>query len=905
MVFYKINTGFILNLVSIGLLTAGPVKVTLHHPPPGQFGIEKLWWVEIDNPTQNTYDSCYLQGEILEATKGLVFRANSRKFQLPPGKKILRGRKDVDPLWDVWHAPGYEKFAARTGGLPEGNYTFIVLLQPDLGGDTVEFQIRLPGPPRLISPRDGTKIPHNQKQPMFNWTPPTSPPPGIKYRLRIVEILPGQTKEEAMRSNQPWYEGKNFTNLSLRYPLSARSFASGKQFAWQVEILDQTGATLNRSEIWAFSIEELLPPLLRLLRINMTREVTRTNNYYRVQLTIENNSSDTFYDLSVFDRSSELQCLDDATVMHGTTGASYRASWCSTWANSNGNLTAIRFGWERLNPGGRMIVRYHLVPVFSHYYSLNLGSAVVGDSTIISYRIGDRWYLVRFRIQFLPTDIADARRAADYLIITTPERLFRDNPPGTENDVYRLLATMARLAKEKNGVLGYTSALGTDPIQYALSYSWGTLLTPTWRTNGYLLIVGQNNIISAFTVPVEGFPLVPLSDYPYSNLSGDEQCELRVGRIIGLTATELTIPIQTSLDVWQGRARYDGSRGLMVSAAEGPFEDFVMQTVELSDSLRRKVSDVFSVLGEMFITRIDMLREALWIDSYGDLFKLSRWALREWVWNGHALGTIDRLSEVEALSRNAVQDSAIALARRLIPADRRPDNDIDLVAKAMWDYIILGEDAVPRREQYLRALARWLLAQRGITPPADTVGRALREGEEIQFVRRGQRVPVYNYRDTPEAAGQDRSSYVRQMAQDRDILGYRGHGGPGSWGWVLDDWVPSPCPAEPLSFGSHRPVVLGFTCSSGDYTERGAHGPVSIARCFLRNGAGIYVGATRRSYCCTNKTLYLETFRRWSTQEYFGDAFVDLKNTACLREHGWILETVMYNLYGDPKYRRR
>lgn len=900
MLLLKMAIRLILCLVAVGELTAGPVKVELHHPPPGQFAVEKLWWVEIDNPTQNTY-TCYLHGEILEATKGLVFKANSREFQLPPGKKRLRGRKDVDPLRDVWYAKGYEQFALRTGGLPEGNYTFIVLLQPDLGGDTVEFQVRRPGPPRLISPRNGAKLPQAEKQPMFAWTPPSPSPQGVKYRLRIVEVLPGQTKEQAMRGNQPWYESKNLTGSILRYPLSAKSFEPGRQFAWQVEALDRDGGVIGESEVWRFSLEEIRHPPVRIPPVNVGRQVTRTNNYYAVQLTIENNSADTFRDLTVFDRSRGLQCLDDAMVMHGTTGASYRSTSCSTWTDTSGSRSAIRFSWERLNPRGKMIVRYHLVPSLFRAFVTH----EIGDSTTISYRIGDRWNLIGFQVQFLPTDIADAFRQADYLIVTCPQRLFGATPLENYADVHRLLATMARLAKEKSGVLGFIPRDWTQfNLKYALNRTWGNSLAPTWKNSGYLLLVGQNDIVPAWSWPVTGFDNVPLSDYPYSNLSGDEQCELRVGRVIGLTAAELAIPIKTSLDVWRGLARYDGSRGLMVSAAEGPFEEFVMQAVELSDSLRRRVADVFCVLGEMFITRMSMLREALRIDCGRDLFKLSRWTLREWLWNGHTLGTIDQLREIDGMSQNAVQDSAIALARRLIPEARRPADDVGLVSKALGN-IQPGEDDVPRRDEYIRTLARWLLEQRGVAPPADTVGRALREGEEIQFARRGRRLPVYNYRDTPRAAALDRSSYIRYIARDRDIVGYRGHGGPGGWAWTLDDWATSPCPAEPLNFGSHRPVVLGFTCSSGDYTEVGEHGPVSIARCFLRNGAGIYVGATRPTYCCTNKTLYLETFRRWSTQEHFGDAFIDLKNTCCLREHDWILEATMYNLYGDPKYRRR
>jgi len=891
------------------VLSAAEVEVRLHQPPAGQLAAENLWWVDLDNRTQNTY-TCYLHGEIWEARRGLVFKANSREFQLPPGSKRLRGRKDVDPLRDIWYARGYEQFAVRTGGLPEGRYQFIVLLEPDLGGDTIEFEVSLPGPPRLVSPRDGMQLPMTQRQPMFSWTPPQPPVSGVRFVVRVVEVLPGQTKEEAMRSNPPWFEKQGNVSSSLRYPASARRFDQARSYAWQVQALDLNGNLIGSSEIWSFSFGEISPRVPLPPPITINRDVRRIDNYYSVQLTIENNSADTFRDLTVFDRSSAFQCLDDARVMHGTSGASYRATFCSTYTDTTGVRSAVRFGWEGLAPGGRMIVRYHLVPVLlggSHPVT-----PTIGDSCTISYRIGPDWVLRGFGNRVVPADVADCLQTADYLIVTCPERLFAANPGGMRNDVYRLLSTMAQLAKEKAGVIGYIPSGWANfdlkaQLRPRFKINWGRRLKPNWFSNGYLLLVGQDDIVPSWDYPLEGWGTVRLSDYPYSNLFGDEQCELRVGRIIGINARELAIPIQTSLDVWRGLARYDGSKGLMVSAAEGPYEGFVVEASELAESLRLRVPDVSVVFGEQFITRISMLREGLLIAYGRDRLKLATLALIERVWNGAPLGTIDQVEEVYEMTAQAIQDSAIALACRALPSKDRPEEDttlwlIRLVEKLYGSF---WEGRIRQPQEYMMAFALMLLEYRGVTPSGDTLTRALREAEEVQYARRGQRLPNYDYFNTVEEAATARSSRVRSQAHNRDIIGYCGHGGPGSWAWVLDDCPTSACPAEPLSFGSHRPVVLGFTCSSGDYTESGGHGPVSIARCFLRNGAGIYIGATRVSFCCTNRNLKIETFRRWSTQEYFGDAFVDLKNTCCLREHNWMLETVMYNLYGDPKYRRR
>jgi hypothetical protein len=111
-----------------------------------------------------------------------------------------------------------------------------------------------PKPPGLISPKNGASI--TVPQPTFTWSPPAPSPTGqVTYEVKIVEILPNQTKEEALRTNPVWYEVTSLRTATLSYPRSARALETGKKYAWQVKMVSD-GREVNRSEIWAFQKDQ-------------------------------------------------------------------------------------------------------------------------------------------------------------------------------------------------------------------------------------------------------------------------------------------------------------------------------------------------------------------------------------------------------------------------------------------------------------------------------------------------------------------------------------------------------------------------------------------------------------------------------------------------------------------------
>ncbi|OQB20299.1 MAG: hypothetical protein BWY12_02359 [candidate division BRC1 bacterium ADurb.Bin183] len=129
------------------------------------------------------------------------------------------------------------------------------------------------------------------------------------------------------------------------------------------------------------------------------------------------------------------------------------------------------------------------------------------------------------------------------------------------------------------------SELLKDSVHPALSYgaswkpsgAWSSLLKSGWTLDGYLLIVGETEIVPSFGDRWYGsiltkrgtMPLVSdCTDLPYANTYGDEIVpELNMGRIIGNSAQSLIKPIQASIDQIKGTSpkHFDRSNAIVLS----------------------------------------------------------------------------------------------------------------------------------------------------------------------------------------------------------------------------------------------------------------------------------------------------------------------------------------------------
>ena len=454
--------------------------------------------------------------------------------------------------------------------------------------------------------------------------------------------------------------------------------------------------------------------------------------------------------------------------------------------------------------------------------------------------------------------VDSALAAADYLITTNPKKLyFAEAPP--RSNLPALYSSMAELAKEKNGVLGYLP-------DWAWCWTLKNLLVPggAWRTKvehlAYLLIVGEEDIVSSWDVG-DGGSVIHITDYPYADLEGDEQPEVKVGRIIGDDAVELRRPILAALEVNAGDADYDGSHAELISGPEDTWEKSVMYVDSGRVALTGKGVHVAVVHADYYTTRPVQLAEALriiepprgaaWSDA-GDNHYLER-------------------------RYNANQLAAWLLwARRLLPAGI--DKDSALRDRVYANTIITG------------AMVRSALAE-AETVQADNDGRGGWYGQTYEYV-------VDN-----AAAERRRCEVIKDsLLPHRDLIVFLGHGDPGGWCAAIADWPGVACPVEPIDFGRARPVIIAWSCQTGDYREIG--GAPSIAKAFFKNHAAVYIGATEPSWTGGNEQMTgREMWRDWTRDSRIGDAFFAAKARK-LRD-GWRGFVMTYNLYGDPKFGRR
>ncbi|TVQ92675.1 MAG: hypothetical protein EA393_03255 [Bacteroidetes bacterium] len=156
----------------------------------------------------------------------------------------------------------------RAGFLPEGGYLIEIEVLPTDPFEMIPaipgmayFEVRFPHPPILISPMDeGVASPFYT---VFSWTPVI--PMGIpgmqfEYDLLVVELLRGQTPQQAIESN---YE---HINVTLTQPLFIHTpehlpLEPGKTYVWMVtarEAFDQIPISdEGRTEIYTFKVGSL------------------------------------------------------------------------------------------------------------------------------------------------------------------------------------------------------------------------------------------------------------------------------------------------------------------------------------------------------------------------------------------------------------------------------------------------------------------------------------------------------------------------------------------------------------------------------------------------------------------------------------------------------------------------
>lgn len=815
----------------------------------------------------------------------------------------IRDNRSFITYRDITYDSRYRDEIIRTNRLLEGSYNlYVKLVKVSTGAVLVDersarFYILSFSPPSLTTPENGDTV--WIANPNFTWTAATSHPGFIvRYHLKICEMLPGQAPEVAI-NNIAHHSEIVIDRTSFIYPNSARALAIGKNYAWQVQARDRNdipiGENEGKSEVWQFCksarLEPFRPAATFVPRIQVTRSVVRHDNYFEVILELRNTG---------------LVEVDSAVIVDLNKGFQ---SQKVVWERSKAREDSWRLGWGRAESEVKYVprflssevtvrvmhlrvnqdrqIRYFVVPIL--FAPEVLEYPTIGEGFAFYYYASGTRYQPRINSHEIwyrnSVEVNNGLRTADYLIVTNPGRLFERDP---ESDVNALLCAMADLAIARKGVLGYIPLNYTAyQVQTVIRSTgiWGSKLISGWPENGYLLLVGESEIVPAWQPTVYG--PIRLSDYPYADLTGDERPELRVGRIIGKTTQALITPIRNSLN-----GNYDGSDVLLVSGPEDTWEQNI-KNIELAKVVTEGRGLATAVVHtEFWSTKLGVLEEALRI-RYGD-----------------APNPVDHVLRGRPRNNATISQMADTLTKRLaawLLWERLPP-------RGFLDPEELGYALVQGIRIRLADLTRdSLITLAPIVMTDYRLNLALRQAETIQ-ANSDHRTGTYGWSYVYVPVSQsprhpywncewERSSAIKRNTRGRDVILFLGHGDPGGWNGTLNEWRDVGSDVEPMSFGGTNPIVVASACNTGLYNEHDAEGRnVCIADAFLRNGAAAYLGSTEVMwYGGEMEKLASDQFWRfWSGTSRIGDVVYSLKRH--ILNLGGREFANKFNLYGDPKF---
>mgnify|MGYP006282814815 FL=1 len=318
--------------------------------------------------------------------------------------------------------------------------------------------------------------------------------------------------------------------------------------------------------------------------IEATRQVWREGNAFRIRLNIRNAGTVSYLCSVIRDNVDGLQPIHDTYDDYritATPSSDGRHCDVSIYPSSPGVT------WYEIRPGRTFSVEYYAIPI--QFPGPGSPAYEIGDDPV---EILEPYHVDTWRIScpcvrtedddLLDNAIDSAIEGSDYQLVTNPELCASEFALAAD-----LLSEIARLAYYRNGVLGYPSGPGSDDPLWIRDCirMWGATMTGSdgaagnYLSNGYLLLVGETEILPAWTVDVADMHWsggkrsaeVGYSDLPYGDtISSDNVPELSVGRIIGDTAAALTQAMQSSI-----YAGFDRSYGVATSGSEGDWEDFV------------------------------------------------------------------------------------------------------------------------------------------------------------------------------------------------------------------------------------------------------------------------------------------------------------------------------------------
>lgn len=271
--FFRLSTFGQVN-VSVQILPPYPTKFTDYASRP------QLMIIMLTN-TSSTAKRIQLRGAVT-GDNGISIRSkpgyrSSAPIELGAGQSRNLNGNDIAYFFDYSNLQ-YDGITQaefiNKGGLPEGRYQLCLrafnyddntpLSMDEPSGCSNSFTISSLEPPVIISPMNEQEISSGAGQIlMFRWNTPVSTPPGIQYRIRMVEILGNRNPNDAlMTATQPYFfEREVMTNMYTYGPADPQ-LTPGRMYAMMVEAFDPMNNAVfrnnGRSEVIMFTY--MAPP---------------------------------------------------------------------------------------------------------------------------------------------------------------------------------------------------------------------------------------------------------------------------------------------------------------------------------------------------------------------------------------------------------------------------------------------------------------------------------------------------------------------------------------------------------------------------------------------------------------------------------------------------------------------
>ncbi len=296
---------FLLLMGATAINAKAQIIINPQIPPDGLVLKSNLWNILVINPAAGSL-SVKLTCNLSDLKTGKpVMTGSSRIVNLMPGNNILTTEK-VNPVQYSFSDPAYSGFVVNEL-LPPGNFMacFAAIHLKSgavLAEECVAIEVTT-GLPQLELPANEDNI--DDKKPGFSWIPPMPAQSygNLLYKLELLEWLPEQTLEDAVKQNPRIIQEHKIRPVEYKFPAND-SLQQGKRYAWYITAFNGTNE-IGKTTVWSFTVNT---PQQAPYAVPQKDEAGNTIVFFKtVQLVYENEAGDSVLNAGITDITAAQQ----------------------------------------------------------------------------------------------------------------------------------------------------------------------------------------------------------------------------------------------------------------------------------------------------------------------------------------------------------------------------------------------------------------------------------------------------------------------------------------------------------------------------------------------------------------------------------------------------------------------